>query len=218
MRPQPSGAGAGSAQRGPRGRPSPAVAAERRTQHQQFHVFDADERRTSQPQTRTKIRWSRRRDMGDHHGLPLTRGASLQLTRRQTSGTPETRTGVPRTPLDLVATAGCSLRPAACPPTTGMYRRNYRFPVFVPCSDRGTPSESGGDTPAADIQRLRAAAVKTARPLPMDLLRMSMANPGWAARAGGRREQASPETSRKAAAECAEQRRPECQKEDQPAR
>src|ERR1019366_3360718 len=35
--------------------------------------------RTSQ-QNRMKIRYSRRRDTGDHHGLPLTRGAWLQLT------------------------------------------------------------------------------------------------------------------------------------------
>ena len=36
--------------------------------------------RTSQPQSRTKIMYSRRRDTADHHVLRLTDGASMQLT------------------------------------------------------------------------------------------------------------------------------------------
>ena len=75
-------AGAGSARRGPRGRPSPAGAADlvRRSTATSCRStsssasLDADDRpsRTSQPQSRTKMRYSRRRDTDDHDALPLT--------------------------------------------------------------------------------------------------------------------------------------------------
>jgi hypothetical protein len=51
--------------------------------------FDAGERpsKTSQPQTRMKMRYSRRRDTTDHHGAPLTPVHRCSSQARQTSGT-----------------------------------------------------------------------------------------------------------------------------------
>ena len=53
--------------------------------------LEADDRpsRTSQPQSRTKMRYSRRRNTDDHDAVRLTLGPSLQLTGVQTSDTPQ---------------------------------------------------------------------------------------------------------------------------------
>ena len=72
--------------------------------------LDAADRpsRTSQPQSRTKMRYSRRRDTADHDFLRLTPGASLQLTGNADSwyptGAGRARRGAPAGPGPL---AGC---------------------------------------------------------------------------------------------------------------
>jgi hypothetical protein len=53
--------------------------------------LEADDRpsRTSQPQSRTKMRYSRRKDTDDHHALRLALAYRCSSQARRTSGTPQ---------------------------------------------------------------------------------------------------------------------------------
>jgi hypothetical protein len=115
--------------------------------------------RTSQPQSRTRMRYSRRRDTADHHGLPVTQAYCCSSEARQTSDTPQVvaaaareRAGPNRPLCPAAGLAGQSRCGSRSDPagycllggSGGALHRQPRPSWHQPCSSAG-PAASGCD-------------------------------------------------------------------------